>query len=126
MAHGTRARGEPASAHLPVLAQAATEALLRSVWTDMKAALMATDIERALEFFAPAQRPRYQTLFTALRDRLPQIARDMGDIQLVSIEELRAKCRLRRPEPYGAAQVPLTHYVYFVQDATGRWYIEEF
>ncbi len=92
----------------------------------MKAALTAADIEGALQFFVPDQQPRYRTLFTALQDHLPQVAGDIGDIQLISIVEHRAKCRLRRAELCGGQPVTFTYYVYFVRDPTGHWYIEEF
>ncbi len=119
--------GDPrAGAPLRMVAQDFTENLLKNMWASMKAALLASEIERALEFFTPSQRPRYRGLFAALRDHLPQVAGDLGDIQLVYIQEHRAKFRMRRGEFYGGQQTTFTYYVYFVQDAAGRWYIEEF
>jgi hypothetical protein len=108
------------------LARDQMDALLRGKWAGMKAALTAGDIEGGLLFFTSWQRPRYRTLFTGLSGQLAQIVQDMQDIQLVHLVESRAKYRLRRTQLYGGQVVTLTYYVYFIQDASGRWYIEEF
>ncbi len=108
------------------LARDQMDALLRGKWAGMKAALTPGDIEGGLLFFTSSQRPRYRTLFTGLSGQLAQIVQDMQDIQLVYLVESRAKYRLRRTQLYGGQLVTLTYYVYFIQDASGRWYIEEF
>ena len=109
-----------------VLARDQMDALLRGKWAGMKAALTAGDIEGGLLYFTSWQRPRYRTLFMGLSGQLTQIVQEMQDIQLVYLVESRAKYRLRRMQLYGGQMVTLTYYVYFIQDATGRWYIEEF
>jgi hypothetical protein len=109
-----------------VLARDEIDALLKSKWNGMKAALVTNDIERALVFFTPEQRGRYRTLFTVLGGQIAQIAAGMEDIQLLTVLENRAKYALNRTEVYGGEAVTLTYYVYFIQNATGLWSIEEF
>jgi hypothetical protein len=92
----------------------------------MKAALMANDIEGALRYFLPSQHERYRALFTALSGALAQIALDMAPIQLINLEERRAKYRLPRTQQYAGQLITLTYYVYFVQTAAGDWGIEGF
>jgi hypothetical protein len=103
-----------------------TDALLREKWNGLRAALSTKAIDVALGFFTPPQQSRYRELFTALSDQLPEIAQDMQDLQLVFLGDQQAKYRLRRTELYGGQVVTFTYYVYFVQDATGFWSVEEF
>lgn len=109
-----------------VLAEAALDTLLRSKWDGMKRALMRGDLEAALLFVVEGQQPRYRALFTALSGQIPQIARDMQDIQRIYVLEGRAKYRIRRIQTYGGRPVTLTYYVYFTQDASGLWSIDDF
>jgi hypothetical protein len=115
-----------ATTTIAVLDRAETDAALQAKWNAMRAALRAEAVELALEFFAPEQRPRYQTLFSALGNQLAQIGQELGDLQLVYLVEQRAKYRLRRTQLYGGQVVTLTYYVYFIQDAAGVWRLEEF
>ena len=102
------------------------DVLLKGKWNGMKAALLASDVEGALFFFAPEQRLRFRTLFMGLSAQISQIAQDMQEIQLIYLIENRAKYRLRRTQLYGGQEVTFTYYVYFIQDAAGIWHIEEF
>jgi len=111
---------------ISVLGREQMDVLLKGKWNGMKAALLASDVEGALLFFAPEQRSRFRTLFLGLSTQISQIAQDMQEIQLISLIENRAKYRLRRTQLYGGQQVNFTYYVYFIQDAAGIWHIEEF
>jgi uncharacterized protein YjdB len=109
-----------------VLSRDQLDATLQTKWASMKGALGQKDVEGALAFFAPMDRERYRTIFSAMQDDLPQIAQDIANIQLIYLIENRAKYRLRRTEVYGGQQVTLTYYVYFIQDLSGAWRIEGF
>jgi uncharacterized protein YjdB len=111
---------------ISLLDRAQIDAVLQAKWTGMRAALGAEDIDLALSFFVPEQHSRYRTLFGVLGNQLAQIGQELGDIQLVYLVEQRAKYRLRRTQLYGGQILTLTYYVYFIQDATGVWRLEEF
>lgn len=109
-----------------VLARDQMDVLLKGKWNSMKAALIANDIEGALQFFTPPQQPRFRTLFTAFSAQIAQIVQNMQDITLIYVIENLAKYRLQRTEQYGGRLVTIAYYVYFVQDGTGFWTIESF
>jgi PKD repeat protein len=111
---------------ISVLGRDQMDALLKGKWNGMKAALVASDVEDALLFYAPEQRARFRTLFMGLSAQISQIAQDMQEIQLISLIENRAKYRLRRTQLYGGQEVTFTYYVYFIQDAASIWHIEDF
>jgi len=120
--------GNPVTARaiVQVYDRSGIDALLKAKWNGMKAALMANDVNRALSFFTETQQERYRTLFTLLNAQIAQIARDMQDIELISVVENRGKYRLRRTELYAGQMVSISFYVYFVQDGAGLWHIESF
>ncbi len=107
-------------------AQADIEGVLKSQWAGMRAALLAGDVAGALQFFAVAQRPRYQALFTAMGSNLPNVARTMPDLGAVNVMGERAVGTLQRRQQYGGQMVTLTQEMSFVLGTDGRWYIEEF
>jgi hypothetical protein len=111
---------------IQVLDRTQIDAVLQAKWRGMRAALSAEAIDLALEFFVPEQRPRYETLFTALGNQLAEMGQEMGDLQLIYVLEQRAKYRLRRTHEYGGQMITFTYYVYFFQDVAGRWHLEEF
>ncbi len=57
----------------------------------MKACLAAGDVDGALSCYSSDTRDDYQAIFTALGDQLPQVAREMQAIELISIEDGLAK-----------------------------------
>ena len=61
-----------------------------------------------------------------LRPQMPQIARDMLDLELIYVTDSRAKYRIRRLETFGGRQVTFTYFIYFAQDGSGLWSIESF
>ena len=109
-----------------VLPQNQLDAALQTKGAAMKAALGQQDVEGALAFFVPAERERFWTILSPLRNDLPQLVQDLGNIQLISLVDNRAKYRLRRTELYGGQSVTFTYYVYFIRDLSGAWRIEGF
>ena len=106
--------------------RAGIDQMLTAKWNAMKAALIRDDLDAALAQFSEAQRDRYRTLFTVLRPQMPQIARDMLDLELIYVTDSRAKYRIRRLETFGGRQVTFTYFIYFAQDGSGLWSIESF
>lgn len=106
-----------------VLNKEELDALLRTKWEGMKAALINQDLEPALKYFAEDTQGLYRDIYTALGDRLPQIIQDMQEIQLIYAEGRLAKYRIRRNEEHGGQVYPITYYIYFVRNGDGLWKI---
>ncbi|MBR9986975.1 MAG: hypothetical protein KFF68_13805, partial [Desulfosarcina sp.] len=102
------------------------DALLRQKWTGMKAHLAAKDVTQAVMQFDEGKKGLYEEIFSALLDRLPQIAGDMQDISLISIDDQSARYRIRRVETHNTGTYSVTYYVYFIKDEAGIWKIYRF
>ncbi len=102
------------------------DALLQQKWADMKVHLAAKDVTEAVRWFDDGKKGLYEEVFSALLDRLPQIAGDMQDISLISIDGQSARYRIRRVETHNTGTFSVTYYVYFIKDETGIWKIYRF
>lgn len=96
---------------------------LKTTWHDMKSALINKNIQKAIEYYHVGTKENYREIYNAFGDKLPEIARDLGDIQPVYIKDNEAKYRLRKEETYGGKRVDVTYFVYFVKDSDGNWKI---
>jgi hypothetical protein len=96
---------------------------LRSIWHSMKNALVNNNLEKAIEYYHSQTKQNYRGLYVALGDKLPQIAREMGDIQPIVIKENEAKYRLLKKETRGGKTEDITYPVYFLKDNDGKWKI---
>jgi len=65
------------------------DAHLRSVWGKMVEALRKKDVDQAVVYFARKNRETYRQQFSALKDRLPDMAKEMMDIQLIRLRTPR-------------------------------------
>ncbi len=98
------------------------DALLKAKWTGMTTSLSSGEIEAAVSYFSDASQVRYRGVFTYLHDRLPEIAREMNNIQLIYLRDGRAKYRIRRMEE----GQEITYYIYFHRLSDGIWKIHQF
>jgi len=96
---------------------------LRSIWRDMKSALVNKNIKKAIEYYHDETKQLYRDIYTAFGDKLPQNAQELGEIQPIYIRENEAKYRLVSKELYGGKTVDITYYVYFVKGNDGKWKI---
>lgn len=99
------------------------EAILRSVWNDMKTAMQNGNINLISGYFSDQTRDRYSEIFTSIADQLPQIAQEMNEIEPVYFEEFGAKYRIKRLEVIEGVTYDITYYIYFVQEEDGSWKI---
>lgn len=110
------------SVAVTVMSQSELDALLKNVWSEMKAAMTAGDAQTAAGYFTEWTRERYSGIFTALGSGLSQVAQAMQDIQMIYARDGVAKYRIRRTEATGE----ITYYIYFVLDESGLWKIQQF
>ena len=100
--------------------------LLLSKWNAMKVCLAAGDVSGALEYFSRFSRADYEKIFTSLGDKLPQIAQQMEDIELIHFEDGFVKCRIWRDEIIAGETRRITYKIYFSTDENGIWKIDRF
>jgi ankyrin repeat protein len=97
--------------------------VLKELWEKMKNSLINGDIDKAVSCFVHEKQKNYKQMFTALKNKMPEICRNMQPIELVYIEENGAKYRLKRKEKIKGKTYDITYYVYFVIDGDGEWRI---
>ena len=124
-AHGHDAAGNEhlAETAVTVLDRQTLDTLLKGKWNSMKKHLASGDIEGALEYHSLATQDIYREIFTALADRLPGIARNMQDIELIQAEDGFAKYRIKRNEVFQGQDYAISYYIYFDCDEEGIWKI---
>ena len=79
------------------------------------------DIDTAVECFSPYSREEYKEMFTALKDKLPEIASNMRSIHLIKRDTESAEFRISRTEN----GQEITFDVNFV-NIFGEWKIQEY
>ncbi len=96
---------------------------LRSIWQRMRTALQGKDVDRAVSYFGRKTREDYRKLFASLGDALPDMAKDLSDIQLIEMKspysveyDLRS---IRKGKTY-------SYILIFIKDRDGQWRILKF
>lgn len=111
-----------ATAVVNVFSPEARDRLLRDKWEGLKASLASGDIDAAVAKFAEGAQAPYRESFVLMRDLLPQIAAELGELRLVRFVEGGAIYELvgvRDGAEYSS-------HVEFVQDTDGLWKIRFF
>jgi hypothetical protein len=98
------------------------ERQLINSWNSMRQALEARNIEAALSYFTESSRDSFREQFTALKKKLPKIAREMGETRLVKADETFAECDFRSVEN----GTTFSYMLQFVLDSDGIWRIRTF
>jgi hypothetical protein len=103
----------------------ALDTKLQSKWSGAKAGFAEADVEKSLKKFSSLSTDKYREIFTVISSRLPDIAADMQNIQLIIVDDKTAKYRIRRVETINGQTLPITYYIYFIKDIDGLWKIEK-
>lgn len=96
---------------------------LRSIWQKMCDALQEKDVDRAVSYFARKTREAYRKLFTSKKDILPDMAKDLSDIQLIKMKSPRNVEYDIRSIRDG---VTYSYVLIFIKDLDGEWRILKF
>jgi hypothetical protein len=102
------------------------DAKIRAVWNAMKAALRAGDANKAVSCFSPLSTSKYKEIFFTLKDDLPSLENELGNIEFVYIKEDLAKYEIKKDEVINGESNKMNYDVYFVRQADGNWYIDQF
>jgi hypothetical protein len=112
-----------------VFDEAEIRVLLEAKWDGMKDKLSAEDVSGALSFHHDVSKRKYESIYTLLKDKLPQIIEQMQDIELIYAKNHKAKYRIHRNhkvDEYTDEEVTVTYYIYFSKDQNGLWKIEKY
>jgi len=109
-----------------VMSRNEMDALLKGKWEGMRGELISGDVSKALQYFAEGSKEKYQEIFNLLSDKLPTLAAEMQDIQLLYLKDTTAKYRVRRKQIINSQQATVTYYIYFTMDENGLWKIVQF
>ncbi|MDO9465206.1 MAG: Ig-like domain-containing protein [bacterium] len=88
----------------------------------MKDKLTDKNVEGALEYFSEEVKEKYREILTDLEDELPQIAQDMDDMTLISINGDVAEYIITRIEDGEG----IGYFIYFKRDENGEWKLQSF
>jgi hypothetical protein len=105
-----------------VLNQNDLDALLRTKWEAMNAALMAGDTETSLTYISSSSRESYEEMFNALIDQLPSITATEIEFNFISATGYLVKYELVTLED----GTVYSYQVIFIKNTDGIWMIQEF
>ena len=89
------------------------DTLLQGKWNRMKAAMIAGNIEEAVQEFTYGQRDVFRDIFPIVESQLSQMATEMQDIQLIYQKNDTAEYRIRRDVIFNGSPETITFYIYF-------------
>ncbi len=105
-----------------VLSEADLDAMLRGKWEGMKAALSDKDIEKAMAYMSKDSSEMFRYNFELMKDLLPAIVNDMGNIQMIMIGNGIAVYRMSALQDGEES----SFYIEFITDYDGLWRISFF
>jgi hypothetical protein len=107
---------------ITVLSESEIDALLRYKWEQMKQALRDRDVEMAVSHFVDGSSDMYRYNFNLMKDILPTIIQDMGNIGLVTIEDRVAEYEMMVVQD----ETEYSFCIRFIKDFDGIWKIDFF
>ena len=109
-----------------VLDMTVFDEMLKARWNAMKAAMIAGDVDLAVEQFIHGQREVFREIFTALQSHTEQMALEMQDIEFVYQKSTTAEYRIHRDIQHNGQNETVTYYIYFDREGDGLWRIRDF
>jgi hypothetical protein len=96
------------------------DAHLKTIWRELLNALLRKDVDRAVSYFALKKSDRYKEIFLAMKDKLPELARDLEDIRLIEMRSHREVLydiqTVRNSKKYSGQLI-------FIKDVDDKWRI---
>jgi len=105
-----------------VLDQTQLDIMLRQKWEGMCQALLTNDIDSAVTVFDESTREAYRETFTLLSSRLPDIVREMRDIQFIRVMKNCVEYDIRTVRNDRL----YSFYLVFIKDRRGLWKVAAF
>jgi len=102
------------------------DATLKSVWSGMKTAMSNGDVEGAVSYISEGKKAVFREIYSNLQERLPTIASNMQEIELIELRNDMAEYRLKKNMTYQNQPLTATFYLYFKKDWNGLWKIWDY
>ena len=102
------------------------DTLLKAKWDDVKAALIAGDIETALRYHNEKSHEKYTAIYNALGAHLPTLVAQMQNLSWIGYADGTAKYRIRQDHDVEGQIVTITYVIYFSRGRNGIWSIEKY
>lgn len=102
---------------IQVLSVGALTTLLQTRWSNLTSDLQSQNLTAALGLFSPSVIPKYQTVFTELGSRLPQIVSGFGNVHLFS--EFNGTAELIAVRAQNGSE--FVYFIYLARDQNGLW-----
>ena len=102
-----------------VLSREEMDALLKSKWEGMKGAMANKDVEKALSYFVDNSKEMFRYNFELMRDLLPIIVQEMGEIHIIRVVGQVAEYQMIAIQD----GIEFSFYIKFVKDGEGIWRI---
>ena len=123
---GTENNGRTDTVAIDVMDKEELDAMLKEKWSGMRQALIAGDIAEALDYHYEGKKEKYESIYNFLGANLPALTQQMQDIELIYVEDNRAKYRINREHDIDGQSITITYYIYFIKDENGLWKIEKY
>jgi PKD repeat protein len=104
---------------ITLLSKTEMDTLLRAKWEGMKQAMANKDIEKALGYFIDRSKEMFRYNFELMKDLLPTIVQDMGEIEMVEVQNRVAEYEMLAVQD----GIESSFYIKFVKDFDGIWKI---
>lgn len=102
---------------ITVLNKTEIDTLLKGKWEGMKGALANKDIDKALSYFIENSKDMYRYNFELMKDFLPIMVQDMGNIVILRVEDRLAEYEMRAVQN----GIEYAFYIKFIKDFDGLW-----
>jgi hypothetical protein len=101
------------------------DVVLKSLWNNMKAALLVRNVAEAVCYFSESTKVRYNELLMSISTQLPQIVQGMGAIEYLSYKNDVAIYRIKRKEIIDGQEQLISYRIYFSFE-NGKWMIYKY
>jgi uncharacterized Zn-binding protein involved in type VI secretion len=114
-----------ATIQIIVLPRYQMESLLQEKWKGINNKVLQKDVEGAVAYLMTSKRAFYRKVFTRLGDKLPQLALSTPSLELVTVSDDQARCRVFRDQIVQGQPVTVGYPVYFEKE-NGIWRLPKY
>lgn len=104
---------------ITVMSKTEVDTLLKTKWEGMKQALTDKDVEKAIGYFIEQPKEMFRYNFELMKDLLPTIVQDMGEIKMTGVRDRVAEYEMIAMQD----GIESSFYIEFIKDFDGIWKI---
>lgn len=104
---------------ITVMSKTEMDTLLKGKWEGIKGAMGNKDVEKALDHFIDRSKEMFRYNFELMKELLPTIAQDMGEIKMLGVQNRIAEYEMIATQD----GIESSFYIKFIKDFDGIWKI---